>query len=265
MQDTSLGFMPIANNSPRQRTRIEPGEYHATCVGFHEPGYYEFYKRWYMRFDFAIQDDGQVVSRYLNMGRDKKPKLDFRPQANYYKLWVMAVGRKPEHGEPMDPAKIIGLKCLVDVVDHTHKTDGSVYSRVESIRGEVVGSCNASTMSTSSTTSTDTAGSTLSTQATISTTSTSSTTSQAGEGMETLGDFRRKPDAQRTDSQSTAIMPPPPVPQPPSPLLEALDREFLGVVPVTMLNSQQWNRIYWGFPDREKASRYNQWIKLKAA
>jgi hypothetical protein len=131
--NTPFSFMPVAAS----RTRIEPGEYQATCTAVRSPERYRAYNRWYIRVDFAIHETGEVVSRYLNLGTGEHANLQLSTRSEYYKLWTAAAGRKPEKNEPMDPAQIVGVEFLVTVADKEHRTDG-VYSRVESVRKEVV-------------------------------------------------------------------------------------------------------------------------------
>jgi hypothetical protein len=167
-------FMPIA--STLERTRIEPGEYPARCTAVKPPELYTFFARWFLRIDFAVHDGGEIVSRYLNLGKSegKPTNIQLGPRSEYYKLWTMAVGRKPEKNEPMDPAKIVGVDFLVTVADKEHGSGGGAYSRVESVRREPVEdvakeclllSCSSSTSATNAT------------SATCSTTTTTSTSS----------------------------------------------------------------------------------------
>jgi hypothetical protein len=138
LNDSTFSFMPVANNrSAPERTRMEPGEYRATCTAIRPPEVYRAFKRWYMRVDFAIHGDGQVMSKYINLGIGEKPNMQLGPRTDYYKLWVQAVGRKPEHNEPMDPARIVGVDFLVTVGDKSHGGAGEVYSTVESVRREL--------------------------------------------------------------------------------------------------------------------------------
>jgi hypothetical protein len=130
---SAFTFMPVA----LERVRIEPGEYQATCVAIQEPVKYRQYARWYMRCDFAVHETGEIVSRYLNLGRGENANLQLSKRSDYFKLWTQAVGRNPEKNEPMDPGKIVGVDFWVMVADKEHRTDG-VYSRVESVRKEVV-------------------------------------------------------------------------------------------------------------------------------
>jgi hypothetical protein len=130
--------MPVAStDSSHERTRIEPGEYRATCTAVKPPEIYRAFARWYMRVDFAIHDDGAVVSKYINLGTGKTPSGQLGPRSDYYKLWTLSVGRKPEKNEPMDPAKIIGAELLVTVIDKELGGDGEAYSTVESVRHEL--------------------------------------------------------------------------------------------------------------------------------
>jgi hypothetical protein len=91
-----------------------------------------------MRVDFAIHDDGVVVSRYLNLGTGQEPNAQLGPRSDYYKLWSEAMGRKPEKNEPMDPAKIVGVEFLVTVEDKQLGGNGETYSVVKSVRREPV-------------------------------------------------------------------------------------------------------------------------------
>jgi hypothetical protein len=91
-----------------------------------------------MRIDFAIHDDGVLLSRYINLGTGKEPNPQLGPRSDYYKLWSEAMGRKPEKNEPMDPAKIIGAELLVTVEDKQLGGDGEAYSIVKSARRKPV-------------------------------------------------------------------------------------------------------------------------------
>lgn len=134
----AFSFIPIADtNASHERTRLEPGEYKATCTAIHPPALYRAFSRWYMRADFAIHDHGVVVSKYINLGIGKQPNVQLGPRSDYYKLWAMAVGRKPKNNEPLDPARIIGMKFTVTVGDQEHGSDKAIYSRVESVRREL--------------------------------------------------------------------------------------------------------------------------------
>jgi hypothetical protein len=88
-----------------------------------------------MRFDFAVHETGEVISRYLNLGQN--PNSGLRSRSDYFKLWVMATGRKPQHGEPMDPTRIVGIEFWVIVVDREFGDGGGTYSVIESIKKPV--------------------------------------------------------------------------------------------------------------------------------
>jgi len=138
VSSTTLNFMPTANSEAApERTHIEMGEYRATCTTIRPPELYRLYKRWYMRVDFTIRDSGEVVSKYINLGGSPQPNTNLGPRTDYYKLWSLAVGRKPERNETMDPAKIIGVEFMVMVGDKTHRSDGEAYSAVTAVRREV--------------------------------------------------------------------------------------------------------------------------------
>jgi hypothetical protein len=95
------------------------------------------FHRWYMRVDFAIHNDGTIVSKYINLGTGKEANGQLGPRTNYYKLWTLAVGRKPEQNETMDPALIVGVEFMVTVGDKNREEDGEAYSTVESVRREL--------------------------------------------------------------------------------------------------------------------------------
>ncbi len=124
-----MSFIPTANNEA-SRVRIEPGVYKATCVEVHDPALYYEFQRWYVRVDFAIHEEGAVVSKYVNLDGGKTPRLDTKPRSDYYKLWTLAAGHKPAQREPMDPAIIKGLECRVKVIDKCLKETGEIYSAV---------------------------------------------------------------------------------------------------------------------------------------
>ena len=131
----AFSFIPIANtNASHERTRLEPGEYKATCTAIQPPAVYRAFSRWYMRVDFAIHDDGELVSKYINLGIGKQPNVQLGPRTEYYKLWAMAVGRRPANNEPLDPARIIGVTFIVTVGDQEHGSDEAIYSIVKSVR-----------------------------------------------------------------------------------------------------------------------------------
>jgi hypothetical protein len=132
-------FTALANTeASRERVRIEPGKYRATCTAVRPPAIFQQYSRWYIRVDFAIHDDGVVVSKYINLGTGKEPNIQLGPRSEYFKLWTLAVGRKPEHNESMESSKIIGTEFTVTVVDKEHKSDGGIYSQVEAVSNEPV-------------------------------------------------------------------------------------------------------------------------------
>jgi hypothetical protein len=94
-----------------------------------------------MRIDFSIHETGEVVSKYMNLGVVKDattpPNAQLGPRTDYYKLWSLAVGRKPMKNEPMDPARIIGVEFLVQVGDKKLGGDGEAYSMVQSVKREL--------------------------------------------------------------------------------------------------------------------------------
>lgn len=125
---SGTAFLPMAVSS-----LVAPGKYKATCTAVHQPELYRAFSRWYLRLDFAINDDGSIVSKYLNLGTGKEPNTQLGPRSDYYRLWSMAVGREPTKNEQMDPAKIIGVEFAVTVVSKQRHGGGeySVISELE--------------------------------------------------------------------------------------------------------------------------------------
>ena len=123
-------FIPVANT---RRVLIDSGEHEAMCTGVHQLEMYRKFQRWYMRVDFKIADV-VLVCEYLNLGTGETPNMQLGPRTEYYKLWAIAKGRKPEENEPMDPRKIIGVEFLVTVADKSLGGDGEAYSTVTSVR-----------------------------------------------------------------------------------------------------------------------------------
>jgi hypothetical protein len=135
LSSTAFNFMAVANtDGAHERTRMEPGEYRATCTAVRNPELYRKFDRWYLKVDFAIHADGTVVSKYINLGGGKEPSTNLGPRSDFYKLWAVAMGRRLEKNEPMDLSKIIGMEFMVTVGDKNHGGDGEAYSTVQSVR-----------------------------------------------------------------------------------------------------------------------------------
>ena len=59
MGSTAFNFIAVANtDGAHERTRMEPGEYPATCTAVRNPELYRAFGRWYLKVEFAIHDDG---------------------------------------------------------------------------------------------------------------------------------------------------------------------------------------------------------------
>jgi hypothetical protein len=135
VSNTGFSFMAVANtDGAHERTRMEPGEYRATCTAVRNPELYRAFTRWYLKVDFAIHGDGAVVSKYINLGGGKEPNTVLGPRSDFYKLWVAAMGRRLEKNETMDLSKIVGMEFMVMVGDKQHGGDGEAYSTVQSVR-----------------------------------------------------------------------------------------------------------------------------------
>jgi hypothetical protein len=126
--DKLSGFMPVATSS-----LVNPGRYQATCTEVHLPKVFRAYKRWYMRVDFAIHDDGSIVSLYLNLGDGTHPNTQLGSRSGYWRVWTVCVGRNPIKGEPMDPAKMLGAEVTVTVVTK-ERHGGGEYSVVSEVK-----------------------------------------------------------------------------------------------------------------------------------
>jgi hypothetical protein len=81
VSSTAINFMPTAAHI--ERSRIEPGDYRATCTAVKPPELYRAFARWFMRVDFAIHDDGAVVSKYINLGFGNEPNTRLGPRTDY--------------------------------------------------------------------------------------------------------------------------------------------------------------------------------------
>jgi hypothetical protein len=112
------------------RVRIEEGEYRATCTAVHPPAIFRGFGRVFRRVDFAIHDDGSIVSKYVNMASGDKINI----RSEYYKLWVATMGRRHEPGELLDLDVMVGKEFVVTVKDKVHKEVGDTYSVVTTLR-----------------------------------------------------------------------------------------------------------------------------------
>jgi hypothetical protein len=120
--------------------RVSPGDYQAVCIGWQGPQWVRAFRRWSLRLEFSLLDDGTPVSAFFNLGSDpEKPHIGRRTR--YYTVWCLANGEAPRKGQQMTPEILTeaGLvysvrvgECLKDGKDED-KPDALVYSRVTEI------------------------------------------------------------------------------------------------------------------------------------
>jgi hypothetical protein len=121
--------------------RINPGDYKAVCSGWQGPAWLRFYKRWSLRLEFSLLDDGSLVSYFIGMGEDPKRAMPQGRRSNFYAAWTLANGEAPRKGQEMslDAFKEPGLLYLVRVADSVkdgkdeEKPDAMRYSKVTKI------------------------------------------------------------------------------------------------------------------------------------
>ena len=120
--------------------RISPGEYRAACVGWQGPEFVRAFQRWSIRLEFALLDDGTLVSAFYNLGSDpSRPRAGRR--SRYYAVWSQANGEPPYKRQEMAPETFTepGLLYTLQVADavtdevQKRKPDALVYSRVVNI------------------------------------------------------------------------------------------------------------------------------------
>jgi hypothetical protein len=120
--------------------RIPPGEYRAACVDWQGPEFVRAFQRWSVRLEFAILDDGTLVSAFYNLGSDPaRPRAGRR--SRYFAAWTQANGEPPRKGQKIAPETFAepGLLYTLQVADavkdeaQKRKPDALVYSRVVNI------------------------------------------------------------------------------------------------------------------------------------
>jgi hypothetical protein len=120
--------------------RVSPGDYRAVCIGYQGPEWVRGYRRWSLRVEFCLLDDGTAVSAFFNMGNDEeKPHTGRR--SRFYAVWSQANGEAPRKGQRMtlDTFTDSSLLYTVRVADAlkdgkaADKPDALVYSRVTEI------------------------------------------------------------------------------------------------------------------------------------
>ena len=120
--------------------RISEGDYQAVCVGWQGPEWIRAFRRWSLRLEFSLLDEGTLVSAFFNLGSDPdEPHVGRRTR--YYMVWCIANGEAPRKGQQMAPSTFTesGLMYLVRVADcikdgrEVDKPDALVYSRVTEV------------------------------------------------------------------------------------------------------------------------------------
>ncbi len=120
--------------------RIPQGDYRAACVGWQGPEWVRSYRRWSLRLEFSLLEDGTLVSAFFNMGCDAiQPHIG--RHSRFYAAWCLANGEAPYRGQQMALEAFTepGLLYMVRVEDATKdgkdgvKPDALIYSRVTEI------------------------------------------------------------------------------------------------------------------------------------
>jgi hypothetical protein len=120
--------------------RVRPGNYQASCVSWQGPEFVWEFRRWSLRLEFCLLDDGTLVSTFLNFGKEKRPEVQGQ-RSRFFKEWCMANGGPPVKGQELtfetfvDPELIYTIRvedCAINSKG-AEKDDALVYSRVEEI------------------------------------------------------------------------------------------------------------------------------------
>jgi len=119
--------------------RISPGDYQAVCIGWQGPEWCRAFRRWSLRLEFALVEDGTAISGFFNFGDD--PVKAPGRRSRFYAAWCLANGELPRRGQKMhyDTFTGEGLLYLVRVEDAAKdgygelKPDALIYSRVTEI------------------------------------------------------------------------------------------------------------------------------------
>lgn len=120
--------------------RVAPGIYQAVCVGWQGPQWVRAFRRWCLRLEFALLEDGTLVSRFYNLGNDPARKSHGR-RSLFYAIWCWANGEPPRKGQKMtlDTFTEEGLIYTLRVADSIKDEKGGqkpgalVYSRVTEV------------------------------------------------------------------------------------------------------------------------------------
>jgi hypothetical protein len=120
--------------------RITPGDYQGVCIRWQGPEFVRAFQRWSLRLEFALLEDGTLVSAFYNLGSDPaRPRPGRR--SRYYAAWSQANGEPPRKGQAMTPdiftePDILYTLQVDDAVKdegQNRKPDALVYSRVVDI------------------------------------------------------------------------------------------------------------------------------------
>jgi hypothetical protein len=120
--------------------RVSPGNYQAVCIGWQGPEWVRAFRRWSLRLEFSLMDDGTLISAFFNMGSDEnEPHIGRR--SRFYAAWSLANGDAPRKGQKMTPEVFTepGLLYSIHVADATKneknaaKPEALIYSRVTDI------------------------------------------------------------------------------------------------------------------------------------
>src|SRR6266704_4385067 len=139
----SIGIGPTQQNriappvwNKEQYARITPGRHMVRVVELQGPEWVRAYRRWSLRLECVVVDEGALVSAFFNLGGTPiRPGTPGR-QSRYFRAWVMANGEAPVKGQPLDWNIFIDKYFTVEVADCTRdskereKSEGEIYSRI---------------------------------------------------------------------------------------------------------------------------------------
>jgi hypothetical protein len=100
------------------------------------PEWVRAYRRWSLRPECIVVDEGISLSAFFNLGNNPEGPSTPGRQSRYFQAWVMANGEPPQKGEPLDWNIFLGKYFTAEVADCTRdskdreKCEGQIYSRI---------------------------------------------------------------------------------------------------------------------------------------
>jgi hypothetical protein len=116
--------------------RLNAGRHMVRVVDLQGPEWVRAYRRWSLRLECIVVDEGVAVSAFFNFGTNRNAPSTPGRQSKYFKAWVVANGDPPRKGEPLDWNIFVGKYFTVEVADCTRdsndreKSDAEIYSRI---------------------------------------------------------------------------------------------------------------------------------------